>query len=492
MDQYRRAIFADPVHRVLDFGHDSFTERLTALIDTEVFQRLRRISQLGLASHVFPGATHTRFLHSLGAAYLAQRVMNHLLATNEGPRRQASKILAHERTVTIAALLHDIGHGPFSHVFERVVMDGDEPRAPKHEQWGKAIIVERLASLIEKAGVDPEHVTAIISNAQQPPPVPMFAKQIVSSQLDVDRLDYLPRDAHFAGVAMGRVDVEYLIRSMMLIRVGNHTILGLNRKGIRPYEAFALARHHMNRSVYYHPKVRVLEFMLARFLRCVLEEAPRDRIVPEYLRSLARLKRKDDAKFIRDNLEHYTAMTEDVIWSLISAFARRRKGKAPDLAKRLLTREVLDFSLVRRGMSHQLRAALKNQDVGPYTLLPARSTVYKENSDAVLVAWGNRCEPISDESLAIALHMDRPDGDTILVALDNNHDALKACGTGTLIDDQETSDATDRGEEEREKVNAGTLLRFGPKKDALRRKLAPKKVHPKAAMTARKASPKRR
>lgn len=86
--QHRRAIFTDPVHRVLDFGNDEFTEAFSGVVDHEAFQRLRRISQLGLASYVFPGATHTRFLHSLGASYLARRVVAHLIANAENERAQ--------------------------------------------------------------------------------------------------------------------------------------------------------------------------------------------------------------------------------------------------------------------------------------------------------------------------------------------------------------------------------------------------------------------
>lgn len=491
VEQYRRAIFTDPVHQVLDFGHDAFTRSLTDIIDAKVFQRLRRISQLGLASHVFPGATHTRFLHSLGAAHLAQLVMRHLAETDDR-RHQQADVLAYERTVTVSALLHDIGHGPFSHVFERVKMAGDKQLAPDHEEWGKAIINEMLASLIEATDVDPKHVAAIISRSEQPLPVPMYAKQIVSSQLDVDRLDYLPRDAHFAGVAMGQVDVGYLVRSMTLIRVGKQTCLGLSKKGVRPYEAFALARHHMHRSVYLHPKVRVLEFMLCQFLRCVLEEAARDRSVPQYLRSLASLKDKADEKFVRDNLEHYTAMTEDVIWSLVSEFSTRRKGKAPDLARRLLTRNVFDFSLVRRGMRHQLATSLESQGGTSYEILPADSWVYKGNSDAVLVARGDRSEPISSESLAIALLMDRPDGDAILIALDNNLEDLKALAAGTLVVEREARREDERSARGGKSSDGGTLIRFPQKKEPVRRKLAPKKVLPKAGLTARKPKTNRR
>jgi uncharacterized protein len=492
VEKYRRAIFADPVHQVLDFGHDAFTRSLTEIIDDRVFQRLRRVSQLGLASYVFPGATHTRFLHSLGAAHLARLVVRHLAESTDGLVPD-SAIMGHERTVMVAALLHDIGHGPFSHAFERVRLANAEQLAPTHEEWGCAIIKELLADKIRGAGVDPSHLTAIIGKSKTTLPVPMFVKQIVSSQLDVDRLDYLPRDAHFAGVSMGQVDVAYLIRSMAIVKVGRADCLGLSKKGIRPYEAFALARHHMNRSVYFHPTVRVLEFMMEEFLRRVLNEAPKDSSLPPYLRAVAMLTKKAGERFVRDNLHHYVAMTEDAVWALVEDFASRHKGRAPELAKRLLARRVMWFSLVRRGMRQQLASALKEADRSTYEIISADSTVYKGNSDAVLVMRGDRSEPISGESLAIALHMDRPEGDAILVALDDDHALLRERAAGTLLVEKEAR--ADKENADGKKPLARTRARTRQASDASRAsitlKFAPRKTLPQASRTGRKPKPRR-
>src|SRR5262245_37190619 len=131
-------IITDPVYQVMNFGSDQeLKHALGAVIDTRTFQRLRRISQLGLASYVFPGANHTRFSHCLGAAYLAYAVLTHLRerADKEDEKKAINEAF---KPVIMAALLHDVGHGPFSHSFEQVL--SEYGWAPGHEDWTKAMI----------------------------------------------------------------------------------------------------------------------------------------------------------------------------------------------------------------------------------------------------------------------------------------------------------------------------------------------------------------
>ena len=186
-------IITDPIYEVMNFGSDPcFIKIFKRLIDTNSFQRLRRISQLGLASYVFPGATHTRFSHSLGVANLARLALLHLKdGVSPAYREQIEK---HFNSVLLAALLHDVGHGPFSHSFERVL--DREKNPPKHEDWTAALICNENSDInqaLRAEGADLPSISSVFSRASTGglwSPL----KQIVSSQLDVDRMDYLVRD----------------------------------------------------------------------------------------------------------------------------------------------------------------------------------------------------------------------------------------------------------------------------------------------------------
>ena len=166
---------ADPVHQFVEFGEHEKVVR--ALVCTREFQRLRRITQLGLASFVFPGAVHSRFSHSLGAAHLATRLTERLMTDS-----------AEARAVVCAALLHDVGHGPFSHAFERAIKRL-LPNRRSHEDWARQIIDERFAAILREHDVDPNRVCALIHRNSSDANVPAYQRQIISSQLDVDRMD---------------------------------------------------------------------------------------------------------------------------------------------------------------------------------------------------------------------------------------------------------------------------------------------------------------
>jgi uncharacterized protein len=266
---------ADPVHQFVDFG--PYRASVKALVSTPVFQRLRRISQLGLASYVFPGAVHTRFSHSLGAAYLAGLLVRQLgIDDHDG------------RAIVCAALLHDVGHGPFSHSFERA-LKRIVPKVPKHEHWTRVIVQQELSKELREHDVDPLRVCALIKNRDGDPDVTTFHRQIISSQLDVDRMDYLCRDAHFAGVPLGRIDLQYLIRNVCVVEHGSQKTLGLMSKGVASYEAFAFARHIMNRSVYFHKQVATFECMMEECLR-LLACGGRVGFEPELIAALRKAK----------------------------------------------------------------------------------------------------------------------------------------------------------------------------------------------------------
>jgi HD superfamily phosphohydrolase len=160
---------------------------------------------------------------------------------------------------------------------------------PKHEHWTRVIVQQELSKELREHDVDPLRVCALIKNRDGDPDVTTFHRQIISSQLDVDRMDYLCRDAHFAGVPLGRIDLQYLIRNVCVVEHGSQKTLGLMSKGVASYEAFAFARHIMNRSVYFHKQVATFECMMEECLR-LLACGGRVGFEPELIAALRKAK----------------------------------------------------------------------------------------------------------------------------------------------------------------------------------------------------------
>lgn len=224
------------------------------LVDAPVFQRLRYVRQLGLTYLVYPGATHTRFEHALGAYHLC-RIAIALLRD-----RDIADVSEEECTITtIAALLHDVGHYPFSHALEEI-------GAPHHEQVATALITTgQVAGILRsRLGEDaPERITALIRGESQSP-----LQGMVAGSLDLDKIEYLKRDAHMCGVAYGEIDVDRLINSMVLVGdpvTGLQTV-GVAEKGLSALESLLFAKYQMYRNVYWHHAVRSATAMYKRLV----------------------------------------------------------------------------------------------------------------------------------------------------------------------------------------------------------------------------------
>lgn len=240
------------------------------LIDTPAFLRLERIQQLGFVSRVWPGARHTRFEHSIGVFHLARQAVEHLRA-----RADASWITDEDaRTLCAAALLHDIGHYPFSHAVEEL---GDP--VVSHEQVGREIVLgpEIAPILREWWGVDPERVAAIIApTGRQLPPSDRLLRGILSGPLDVDKLDYLPRDARACSVPYGGVDTSRLIASLIFATppAEAEPRIAVDAKGVSPLHSLINARQEMFDNVYWHHTNRACMAMLLRAVQdAILSEA---------------------------------------------------------------------------------------------------------------------------------------------------------------------------------------------------------------------------
>jgi uncharacterized protein len=236
----KKKIFNDPIYGFISIPDEFIFD----LIEHPFFQRLRRIKQLGTTSLVYPGALHTRFHHVLGAMHL----MTTAIATI---RRKGHDISTdEERAVLIAILLHDIGHGPFSHALEFDIVNG-----VSHELISSFF----MARLSEEFNGELDLALTIFQNKYHKP----FLHQLVSSQLDMDRLDYLNRDSFYTGVSEGVIGSERIIE-MLNICNGN---LVLEEKGIYSVEKFIVARRLMYWQVYLHKTVVAGEFMLIHILR---------------------------------------------------------------------------------------------------------------------------------------------------------------------------------------------------------------------------------
>src|SRR5919107_6319400 len=237
----------DPIHKNI-----KYTSIEKELIDTFIFQRLRRIRQLAGAHLVYPGALHSRFEHSLGSMFLAG--LSGLTLYSKDYLTDMDII----QKLRIAALLHDIGHGPFSHLFEEVSKDGDRF---SHEALGQKIITSTIISdIIEKNGYDSKEIASISFGKHRM----NFLNEIISGGLSVDLMDYLPRDSYFSGTEYGKIDYHRIINSL---EVSSQNNLGINKSSLYSYESMLISRYQMFKAVYFHKSVRSGEVMLVHSMK---------------------------------------------------------------------------------------------------------------------------------------------------------------------------------------------------------------------------------
>ena len=273
----------DPIHKYITF---SACEK--SLIDSVIFQRLRYIRQLGFAEFAFPGAVHSRFLHSVGVCYLASRAFDSFLLMDQFLTPQKRKDF--RQLIRLAALLHDIGHGPLSHISEAAMpflselslpdflKKENEKEKATHEHYTiKWILDSDLKDIISAAGIDPQHVAHLIDNRVKLSDSDFFIskgvdfkpllKQIISSDLDVDRMDYLQRDSFFCGTEYGFCDHEWILSNLKVHIHKDRAFMGIGKKAIYSVENLFLGRRHMGLAVYFHNKMVVMDEMLCRYFK---------------------------------------------------------------------------------------------------------------------------------------------------------------------------------------------------------------------------------
>lgn len=314
----------DPIH---DFIR--IYESEIKVIDTPIFQRLRRIRQLAGAHLVYPGAQHSRFEHSLGVTHVAGQAA---LVLHDKGFLNSDDV----SNLRMGALLHDLGHGPFSHLFEEVLQ---KRKKTSHEEIGKKIILRtEIGDLLSKSGFNKKFLAELaFGNSKH-----QFMNEIISGGLSADMMDYLPRDGYFTGAEHAKIDFKRIIQSLDV----HEKKLSLDKSALYSFESMMISRYQMFKAVYYHKTVRSAEVMLLESM------------------SLA----DDELDLTSNDLDNYIKLTDEfVISKLISLPAKSSELKmakqlATNYQERKLLKCVFEKILTRKDIIGKIKTLdIKNQ-----------------------------------------------------------------------------------------------------------------------------------
>src|SRR6266446_31878 len=320
-------IYRDPVHNIIRLRTDTNEgELMMRLIDTPEFQRLRRIKQLGLGLYTYQGAEHSRFTHSLGAFHLMSRVLNRLSEKHQIDKQDHAAARA-------AALLHDVGHGSFSHVMEKVL-------GFHHEKWTVEVVLSEeteVGQRLRSHSADlPARIAAIIEGRFQPAAL----AQLVSSQLDVNRMDYVLCDSLMTGAKYGIYDLEWIINALAIDEEGDRIYVAA--RGLYAVEEYLQARYYMFRQVYFHRTLRSAEAVLRSALLRALALVERgasvwcatgtsfEKVLRRQSLSITEHLEMDDSDVIF-HMKQWQHSSDPVLSDLSHRFIGRRLFKAIDL-----------------------------------------------------------------------------------------------------------------------------------------------------------------
>jgi uncharacterized protein len=352
----------DPIHDLITFDEADEEDMLAwELIKSKEFQRLRRVRQLGLSEFVFPGATHSRFAHSVGVYNNARRLLEVL-------RRTGQKIEPdRKQVILIAALLHDIGHGPFSHAFEKareaVTQARGEEAILNHEKWSARLINADDGGIVKLIGKDMATKVGGLIAADAPTDV---FHAVVSSSFDADRLDYVLRDRYMTGAGAGAIDQEWLIDNLTTFSVSIPQdddkpqlipTFVFKPKGRQAAEDFLLARYRLYSQIYLHKTTRGFEQLVTALFRYIGSDSTEVdglglQAEHPLLRFLRAKEHDTDDTQVRAKTGDFRRLDDMTVWSSIEHMTHCKDGYARDLANRLLWRKPLKVIDVTAKFGH--------------------------------------------------------------------------------------------------------------------------------------------
>lgn len=319
---YPPKFIRDPIHDIIKIEDKLVLD----ILDSEPMQRLRYIKQLPLTSLVYPGAEHSRLAHSLGVYHLAKRILNQL--DGNGNFDQYDRLV-----IMLAALLHDVGHGPFSHLFESFLKNveyapkGGKTEYLEHEWWTQKIIREQaeLSGILDSYDNNlKEDICRIISGTYSK----NWLSHIISSQFDADRMDYMLRDSHMTGVKYGLFDLNWLLRTLILENVEGYDeddmklkkgprIIIEGRRGLSSLEEYLLGNFYLYKHVYFHRTVMAAETMVVNILKRAVECLKEKIDIGMQSSVLSAIARNKPI-----SLNDYLDFNDKVVWGWISKWAK--------------------------------------------------------------------------------------------------------------------------------------------------------------------------
>ena len=317
----KKKILNDPIYGFITIPGDLIFD----VIEHPYFQRLRRIKQLGLADYTYPGALHTRFHHALGAMHLMGLALTNIQAKGHLISKEEFE------AAQLGVLLHDIGHGPYSHALENTLL-----KNISHESLS-LLIIEALNDQMGNA----LSLTLSIFNNSYPR---KFFHQLISSQLDIDRMDYLQRDSFFTGVSEGTIGADRIIK---MLEVVNDEVV-IEEKGIYSIENFLNARRLMYWQVYLHKKVLGAEKMIIKIIeraRFLITSGERLEATPALIHFLTREINNNDFKNNGESLQFFTMLDDYDIWGAIKHWAYHKDYILSLLSKNILNRKLFKVEI---------------------------------------------------------------------------------------------------------------------------------------------------